>query len=73
MELDGIDSDLLQEEEDQERYRSARNRDHLMKLPFECDLCHFRNMNKQDTVSRYKRDESLLIAIQRARLDVFWD
>ena len=50
LELNGIKSDLLQEEKDQERYTSARSGDHLTKVPFECDLCHFRNMNKQGPV-----------------------
>ena len=59
-------SNFLQEEKDQRRYRSARNGDHLMKVPFECDLCHFRNMNKRDPVSRGKRDEDTFVAIMRA-------
>ena len=43
-----------------------------MKVPFECDLCHFRNMNKRDPVYSYKKDEDKYIAILRAQLDVFW-
>ena len=34
VEPDDTESDLLQEEKDQERYRSASNGDHLMKVPF---------------------------------------
>ena len=64
MEADGVESDLLQEEQDQERYRCARNGDHLMKVPFECDMCHFRNMNKQDPVYGFKKDEDTFIAIR---------
>ena len=56
LELEDIASNFLQEENDQQRYRSARNEDHLMKVPFECGLCHFRNMNERDPVSGGKRD-----------------
>ena len=48
LELEDVESDLMQEEKDQRRYRSTRNGDHVMKVPFECDLCHFMNMNKRD-------------------------
>ena len=47
MELDNVGLDLLQEEQDLERYRSIRNGDHLMKVSFECNLCHFRNIIKK--------------------------
>ena len=46
LELEDVEIDLLQEGKDQERYRSARNGGHLMKVPFEYVLCHFRNMNR---------------------------
>ena len=46
VEPDSAESDLLQDENDRERYRSARNGDRLMKVSFECNLCHFRSMNK---------------------------
>ena len=74
LELDDTGSDLLEEEKDQERYRSTRNGDQLMKVPFEfdCDLCHFRNMNKQYPVFRCKRDEDMFVVVRRAQLDVFW-
>ena len=43
-----------------------------MKVPFECDLCHFRNMNKPDPVYGCKKDEDTYIVMRRAQLDVFW-
>ena len=43
-----------------------------MKVPFECDLCHFRNINKRDPVLGSKRDEDTFVAIRRPQLDVFW-
>ena len=63
---DGIESNLLQDEKNQERYRSTRNRYHLIKVLFECDLCHFRNMNKQDPVYGCKKYKDTNIAIRRA-------
>ena len=54
---------MLQDKKDQERYRSTRNGDNPMKVPFECELCHYRNMNKQDPVENCKKDEGTLIAI----------
>ena len=72
VEPDGAESDLLPDEKDQERYRNTRNGDHLMKVPFECDQCHFRNINKRDLIYGCKKDEDMYIAIRRAQLDVFW-
>ena len=72
LELEDTGSDLVQEENDQQRYRSARKGAHLMKVHFECDLCHFRNMNKRDPVSGGKRDKDMFFAIQRDQLDVLW-
>ena len=43
-----------------------------MKLPYECELCHYRNMNKQDPVYDCKKDEDTFIALCRAQLDVLW-
>ena len=66
------ESNLLVEDKDKERYRHAQNGDHLMEVPFECDLCHFRNMNGRDPVWRDLKDLDTLEAIRRAQLDVFW-
>ena len=43
-----------------------------MKVPFECELCYYRNMNKQDPVDGCKKDGDTFIGIRRAQLDVFW-
>ena len=37
----------------------ARNGDHLM-TPFQCDLCHFRNLKKQDPDYGQQQDLVLL-------------
>ena len=42
--------DLDMDSGDDNLYRAGRNGDHLMGVPFECDMCHFRNMNKRDPV-----------------------
>ena len=43
-----------------------------MKVPFECDLYYFQNMNKRDPVLGSKREKDTFVAIKRAQLDVFW-
>jgi hypothetical protein len=53
-------------------HRRGRNGDHLMAVPFECDLCHYRNLRKRDPVLTDPRDVYLLTAIRRANLDAFW-
>jgi hypothetical protein len=52
------------------RYRCGRNGDHLMGVPFECDLCSFRNFCGRQPEFKNKRDQFTLTAIRRAQLDV---
>ena len=66
-EEEGFDLTL---ESDKGRHMSARNGDHLM-IPFQCELCHYRNLKKMDPVGD-KEDVTLLRAIRRANLDAFW-
>ncbi len=56
----------------QTRYRCGRNGDHLMGVPFECDLCSFRNVVGRDPDDTDGRDEFTLMAIRRVLLDVMW-
>ncbi len=56
----------------QGRYRCARNGDHLMGVPFECDLCLFCNVVSRDPDESNQRDEFMLTAIRRVLLDVIW-
>ena len=58
-------------EEGQMEYRTARNGDHFI-CPFQCDLCHFRNIKKRDPRAHSKFDYSLMVAIRRGSLDAFW-
>ena len=54
------------------RYRCGRNGDHLMGVPFECDLCSFRNVCGRDPLLGNHRDQFTLTSIRRVQLDVMW-
>jgi hypothetical protein len=56
---------------DEKRFRVARNGDHLM-CPYQCDLCHFRNIQKRDPLPGNRKDKFLLQCVRRASLDAFW-
>ncbi len=56
----------------QNRYRCTRNGDHLMGVPFECDLCSFRNTVGRDPVKGSDWDNFTLTAIRRVLLDIMW-
>ncbi|KAL7523210.1 hypothetical protein ACHAXR_000074, partial [Thalassiosira sp. AJA248-18] len=43
-----------------------------MGVPFECDLCHFRNITGRDPVWDDTKDVDTLVAIRRANLDALW-
>jgi hypothetical protein len=53
-------------------YRCARDGDHLMGVPFECNLCTFRNVNERGPVWRNRKDQFTLTCIRRVQLDVMW-
>ena len=57
-------------DEDPDRFKTARDGDHLM-CPFQCDLCHFRNIKLRDP-SDLPMDRLLLLCIRRAVLDALW-
>jgi hypothetical protein len=65
------DGDLLEDLDDAECFVVARAGDNLM-VPFQCELCHFRNVMRQDPVRRETRDQEILHFMRRANLDVFW-
>jgi hypothetical protein len=56
---------------DKKRFKVGRNGDNLM-CPFQCDLCHFRNIQKQDYCATKPKDKLLVQCIRRALLDAFW-
>lgn len=65
------DGFVTMKEQDKFRFLTARNGDHLM-TPFQCDLCHFRNINKRDPIEHKPEDIRLMRCIRRANLDAFW-
>ena len=56
-------------EKDEGRFLSGRSGDHWM-TTFQCDLCHFRNMQGRDPFG--ERDSLLMATIRRANLDAMW-
>ena len=64
--------EVLLKETGLKRHQHGRNRDHLMDVPFECDLCHFRNMDKRDPVWESPKDMATMKVIRWVLLDVFW-
>ena len=69
---DDEDDTLLIVDKDDARYMEARNGDHLSGIPFQCDICHFRNLNHRDPIEDRHQDRNTLVAIRRANLDSFW-
>ena len=61
--------DLTQSDSNQ-RYLKARDSDHLI-VPFQCDLCHFRNLTQRNP-GRSDTEIRLVVSIRRANLDAFW-
>jgi hypothetical protein len=59
------------EEDDPERFREARDGDHLL-TSFQCDCCHFQNIKKRNPTPSCHKDGLLLISIRRAVLDSLW-
>jgi hypothetical protein len=70
-EANGSDLDLDTPETSQ-RYCCGRNRDHLMRVPFECDLCSFRNVAGHDPVLGNHNYHFTLVSIWRMLIDVMW-
>jgi hypothetical protein len=56
-------------EADKTRYKVAQDGDHLM-ICFQCDGCHFRNVQNRDPQGSAE-DDLFLLAIRRATLDSF--
>jgi hypothetical protein len=59
------------DKEEETAFKTARLGDNFM-CPFQCDICHFRNMKGRDPVGSYTKDKTLLVAIRRANIDAFW-
>ena len=64
------DFDSFLKEEDGKRFMVARPGDNIV-LPFQCDLCHFRNIKTRNSKPN-TGDDVLLYYVKRANLDAFW-
>ena len=60
------------EEMRESRFMCGRLGDHVMSLPFECDVCHFRNLAERDVDWDNPQDVFTLICIRAANLDAMW-
>jgi len=58
-------------EKDAGRFLKARAGDHFM-CQFQCDLCHFRNIQRRDPVIGNVKDSLSLRCVWRANLDAMW-
>ena len=57
--------------DDKERFLVGRQGDNFL-MPFQCDLCQFRNLQDRDPVHTHIGDTLLLEFIRRVNLDAFW-
>jgi hypothetical protein len=71
MEPEDEDGFVTLKSEDKNRFLVARKGDHLT-CPFQCDLCHFRNIQKRNPIRDKVEDIRLLRCIRRANLDAMW-
>ena len=53
------------------RFLKGRNGDHLM-VPFQWELCHFRNVNGRDPSKTKLKDKEFFKFVRRSNLDSFW-
>jgi hypothetical protein len=65
-----VDPEELGMVEDENRFKEARNGDHLM-CPFQCDECVLENMQQRSSGTSCK-DELTMMCIRRYILDSFW-
>lgn len=56
---------------DERRFKEGRAGDHLM-TPYQCELCHFRNIYLRNPSERSSIDQEALEFFRRASLDAFW-
>ena len=59
------------ESEDVNRFQVARNGDSMM-VPFQCDKCHFMNIQGREPRVSSHQDNLMLLALRRVILDSFW-
>jgi hypothetical protein len=65
------DGELLDNHLDERRFREGRAGDHLM-MPFQCELCHFRNVYSRNPNFTAGSDREAMMFFRRASLNAFW-
>ena len=65
------DKHAVVDDKDTERLLVARDGDHFMCM-FQCDLCHFRNIQHRLPRAGLMKDQLLLRCIPGANLDAMW-
>ena len=65
------DGEELYTDEGNTRFKQGRDGDHLTS-PFQCELCHFRNIKKRNPEPALIKDNTLLEYLRRANLDILW-
>jgi hypothetical protein len=70
-----LDSSLIDEafleDDDPKRFQEGRDGDHLM-YPFQCEDCHFININARLPNQDNPADALILCCMRRVNLDRFW-
>jgi hypothetical protein len=65
------DGKIMEDDDDDLRFKCSRPGDHLM-IPFQCEVCHFRNIMQRDPNRRSASDLEIMDLMRRADLDAFW-
>lgn len=65
------EDDEVEDPKEASRFKCARLGDNLM-CPFQCEICHFRNIQLRDPRIDSIQDKYLLVVMRRAILDSFW-
>jgi hypothetical protein len=65
------EGELITSEQENARFREARVGDHLM-TPFQCEVCHFRNIYKRDPMDASLEDCDVLEFMRQAITDSLW-
>jgi hypothetical protein len=69
--LDDGGQPIFLDAKDEGRFVVARAGDHLF-TRFQCDKCHFRNVQGRDPIPGDRSDTLMTTCIRRATLDAFW-
>jgi hypothetical protein len=65
------DGEELVDPSEASQFKEAWAGNHLM-MPFQCQLCHFRNIMARDPVTSQDEDRAILEFSRQVNLDAFW-